>query len=80
MAEKAVRMSAPVSLNDCKVAFMDDGSAYLVDKASEERICRAYGYDDAPATWRSMSTFWKKEDEEGFWVSFDDRKVVRTLD
>ena len=81
MADNAyVRVSAPVSLSDCSVQFMSDGSAYLVDRTSNERVCRAYGFDKAGDGWRSLTSFWTKDGEEGFWAAFDDREVTRTLD
>ena len=81
MADNAyVRVPAPVSLTDCFIQCMSDGAAYLVDRASNERICRAYGFDEAGEGWRSLVTFWTKDGEEGFWATFDTRTVTRTLD
>ncbi len=81
MANSASKcITAPVSLSDVKVEFIEDGSAYLVDKATEERICKAYGFESASTGWRARVSFFAKDGEEGFWASFDDRKVVKTLD
>lgn len=76
----STRIAAPVSLADCKVVTMSDGARYLVDKTSDERLCRAYGFDKAGADWRSKSSFFAKPDEEGFWLAYDDRTVVDVLD
>lgn len=82
MAENAetCRIGTPVSLADCQVSFMDDGAAYIVVKSSNERVCKAYGFEAAEGDWRSKTSFWAKQGEEGFWATYDDRKVVRTLD
>jgi hypothetical protein len=73
-------ITAPVSLAAVKVEFFEDGSTYLVDKDSGERVCKAYGFESAAKGWRARVSFFAKEGEEGFWASFDDRKVVKTLD
>jgi len=82
MADNAssLRIEAPVSLVDCQVEFLDDGSTYIVHKPTEERLCKAYGYEEATSDWRSKTSFWTKAGEEGFWATYDDRKTVRTLD
>jgi hypothetical protein len=70
-----------VNLEEVKVVFMEDGSAYLDCKVTKTRICKAYGFDSAQKdTWRSRTSFLRKEGEEGFWAMYDDRKVVKELD
>lgn len=80
METKASLIQAPVVLDECVVQTMSDGARYLVDRASSERICKAYGFDKAGADWRTKTSFFAKTDEDGFWCAYDDRQVVDTLD
>ena len=73
-------IQAPVVLDECVIHVMDDGARYLVDRESGQRICKAYGFDDAGPGWRSKTSFFAKADEDGFWCAYDDRQVVSTLD
>ena len=73
-------MSAPVDLTDCVITMLDDGSSYLTHRDTNERVCKAYSFDNAGSDWRSKTTFFTKPDEDGFWCAYDDRGVVKTLD
>ncbi len=80
MSKQTFPIPAPVELTNCVIETLEDDKSYLVDRDSNERICTAYGYADADKTWRSKTTFFSKADEDGYWCSYDDRKVVKTLD
>ena len=80
MSKSTFPIPAPVELTDCVIDMLEDDKAYLVDRDSGERICTAYGFSTATKSWRTKTTFFSKADEDGFWCSYDDRKVVKTLD